>query len=393
MQFNESRPLKILHCPELIGGNPFSIAKAERAIGLASHCIALRPHPFGYPADEILSSGGQIATQIARWRLLVRALGDYDVVHFNFGQSIMPQRIPTDALSDRGYRAWAKGLRNAFASVLELKDLKLLKWMGKGIVMTYQGDDARQGDYLRSRFNISPADESGYYTQESDRMKRERIQSVDRSADAIFAVNPDLLHVLPARAQFLPYANLDISAIQPAPQRSRAVPLVVHAPSHRGVKGTRFVLDAVRRLKSEGVKLEFVMVEGLAHIEAMKLFAEADLLVDQLLAGWYGGLAVELMALAKPVIAYLREEDMCFIPQAMREELPVVNATPQSIYQVLRDLLTVRRHQLRELGERGRKYVEMWHDPIRVASTLKTTYESVVQLRRSPELPHRYVSP
>jgi hypothetical protein len=135
------------------------------------------------------------------------------------------------------------------------------------------------------------------------------------------------------------------------------------------------------------------MIEGVAHTEALKLYANADLLIDQLLAGWYGGLAVELMALAKPVIAYIREEDMHFIPRAMREQLPVVNATPQSIYPVLRDLLTVRRHQLRDLGTRGRKYVETWHDPIRIASTLKTTYEGIVQLRRSPELPHRYASP
>jgi len=388
----EPRPLKILHCPELVGGNPYSIAKAERAIGLISRCVALRPHPFGYPADQILSSGGEIAALIARWRLLALAMGDYDVIHFNFGQSTMPQRIPEDTSSKRGYPAWAKRLHNVYASMLELKDLKLLKRMGKGIVMTYQGDDARQGDFLRSHCKISSADESGYYSQESDRMKRERIKSVDRSADAIFAVNPDLLHVLPARAQFLPYAHLDIAAIQPVPPRSLSVPVVVHAPSHRGVKGTRFILDAVKRLESEGVPFKFVMIEGVSHAEALRLYADADLLVDQLLIGWYGGLAVELMALAKPVVAYLREEDMHFIPLAMREALPVVNATPQSIYKVLRDLLTVRRHQLRELGERGRKYVETWHDPIRVASTLKTTYESVVQLRRTCELPHRYAS-
>jgi hypothetical protein len=390
MEVNESRTLKILHCPELIGGNPYSIAKAERAIGLASRCVALRPHPFGYPADEILSSGGKIAALIARWRLLAVAMRDYDVIHFNFGQSTMPQRIPTDISSKGSCPAFAKRLRNVFVSMLELKDLKLLKRMGKGIVMTYQGDDARQGDFLRSRFQISPADEAGYYTPHSDRMKRQRIKGVDGCADAVFAVNPDLLHVLPARAQFLPYAHLDIAAVKPAPHRSRSVPVVLHAPSHQGVKGTRFILDAVRRLKSEGVQLEFVMVQGVSHTEAMRLYAEADLLVDQLLAGWYGGIAVELMALAKPVVAYLREEDMRFIPSTMREELPVVNATPQSIYHVLRDLLTVRRHQLRELGERGRKYVELWHDPIRVASTLKSTYESIV--RRTPELPRRLSS-
>ena len=49
----------------------------------------------------------------------------------------------------------------------------------------------------------------GYYTDETDRHKRERIAFFDRHADLIYAVNPDLLNVLPARAQFLPYASVD----------------------------------------------------------------------------------------------------------------------------------------------------------------------------------------
>lgn len=371
-----------------MAGNPFGIAQAERALGLESECIALQPHPFGYPADRFLSTGGEIAAQIGRWRLLALALTGYDVIHFNFGQTTLPQRLLVDARSQRGYPPWARRLYNLYASIFELKDLWILKRMGKCIVMTYQGDDARQGDFLRSHYEISPADEAGYYTEHSDHLKRKRIEIVGRYADAIFAVNPDLLHVLPSRAQFIPYAHLDVSKIQPRPPADRGVPKVLHAPSHQGVKGTRFLLDAVKRLKSEGVQFEFVMVEGMAHSEAMKLYADADLLVDQLLVGWYGGLAVELMALGKPVVAYLREADMKFIPSTMRAELPVINATPQSIYQVLRDLLTIRRHQLRELGEHGRKYVEMWHDPIRIASTLKATYESVLLLRRNPEVTH-----
>ncbi|OAI49738.1 hypothetical protein AYO43_02830 [Nitrospira sp. SCGC AG-212-E16] len=211
--------------------------------------------------------------------------------------------------------------------------------MGKCVVMTYQGDDARQGDFLRSRYKISPADESGYYTQESDSHKRERIETVSQYADAIFALNPDLLHVLPARARFMPYANLDIASIQPVPPRSRAIPVVVHAPSHQGVKGTRFILDAVKRLKSEGIRFEFVLVERLSHAEAMRLYADADLLIDQLLVGWYGGLGVELMALGKPVICYVREEDLCFIDPEMRSQLPVIRAEPGTIYEVLKECL------------------------------------------------------
>ena len=33
------------------------------------------------------------------------------------------------------------------------------------------------------------------------------------------------------------------------------------------------------------------------------MYAQADLVVDQVLIGWYGALAVETMAMGKPVIA------------------------------------------------------------------------------------------
>jgi glycosyltransferase involved in cell wall biosynthesis len=368
----------VLHCPDLIGGQPCQLAKAERAIGLESRCVALQPHPFGYPADRFLSSGGEMALQLARWRLLAMALRDYDVIHFNFGQSTMPQRLPLDAASKRNLPSWARRLYNLYAAPLELMDLRLLKRKGKSIVMTYQGDDARQGDFLRAHYAIHAADEAGYYTAESDRLKRSRIQTVERYADAVFSVNPDLLHVLPSSTRFMPYAHLDVVAITPSSVTDHALPRVLHAPSHRGVKGTRFILDAVNRLKAEGVRFEFVLVDGLPHAEAMRLYAGADLLVDQLLVGWYGGLAVELMALGKPVVAYIRDEDLHFIPPAMRAELPVVNATPDSITRVLRELLTVRRHELSELGRRSRRYVEAWHDPARIASQLKSTYENLV---------------
>jgi glycosyltransferase involved in cell wall biosynthesis len=100
-------------------------------------------------------------------------------------------------------------------------------------------------------------------------------------------------------------------------------------------------------------------------------------LVDQLLAGWYGGLAVELMALGKPVISYIRQNDLTFIPDQMRQALPIINATPQTIYAVLKEWLTVRRGELPRYGEISRAYVERWHDPRRIAQRLKEEYEAI----------------
>jgi glycosyltransferase involved in cell wall biosynthesis len=374
-----NRRLRVLHCPELIGGNAGSLARAERQLGLESHCVSLAPHPFGYPADEILTRGGLVATQFARWQLLARAIGHFEIIHFNFGQSTMPQRIPIERTPSSRFPVWMRRAYNLYACMLELRDLRWLNALGKRIVVTYQGDDARQGAYLKAHFDIHPADEAGYYSAESDRLKRHRIEVFSRWADAIFALNPDLLHVLPQRARFLPYANADIQNIQPVGlSGSGTVPVVLHAPSHRGVKGTRFIVEAVNRLKAEGVGFDFLLLHDLPHAEAMGLYPRADLLVDQLLAGWYGGLAVELMALGKPVIAYIRSSDLGFLPDGMRDALPVINATPATIYSVLKEWLTTRRSELSALGARSRQFVEEWHDPQKIAAVLKKTYEQAV---------------
>jgi hypothetical protein len=266
-----------------------------------------------------------------------------------------------------------------YARLVEFRDLPLLKRAGKRVVVTYQGDDARQGDYSLSHFDLSIAHEAGagYYTPQGDAARRRRIKAMDRYADAIFALNPDLLHVLPARAEFLPYANVDLGAWRPVPP-APGPPVVLHAPTHRGGKGTRFILDAVGRLRSEGIEFEFELVEGLPRTEARRTYERAHVLVDQLLAGWYGGLAVELMALGKPVIAYIRRDDLTHVPAELRDELPVIDARPETVADDLRRCLTTVRELLPEVGARGRAYVERWHDPLAVARRLKGTYEHIL---------------
>jgi len=107
--------------------------------------------------------------------------------------------------------------------------------------------------------------------------------------------------------------------------------------------------------------------------------ARADLVVDQLLVGWYGGLAVEAMALGRPVVAYLREEDLTGVPPEMREQLPLIRAEPSTIYGVLKEMLTTCRRDLAELGRRSRDYVVRWHDPRSVAEQLVADYEAAVR--------------
>jgi len=145
-------------------------------------------------------------------------------------------------------------------------------------------------------------------------------------------------------------------------------------------------LDAVERLRAEGLKFDFRLVEGLTQLEARKLYEQADLVIDQLLAGWYGGFAVEAMALGKPVICYLRRRDFAFLPAKMAEELPLIEANPHSITSVLRDWLQRSSIQRRERGRMGRLFVEKWHNPQHIARRLLEDYRQVLTRKGSPNV-------
>lgn len=344
-------------------------------MGLDSHSVAFYSTFARYDADEILfDSVGRLRREARRWRLFVRALRASDVVHFNFGTSIMPRYWPASVTDVPDAGSWGRSLFRAYARVFELRDLPWLRRAGKAICVTYQGDDARQRDRSPAALERKAGED------ELDERRRAAITTFDRYADRIYALNPDLLHVLPRRAEFLPYSHVDLNAWTPAaPVPESRPPIVVHAPTDRAGKGTAFVLDAVERLRADGVELDFRLVEGLSRAEARQVYEQADLLVDQVLIGWYGGLAVELMALGKPVIAYLREDDLDFLPAQMRADLPVISATSETLADVLRPWLTVRRGELTELGRRSRAFVERWHDPPSIALRLKADYEAIAR--------------
>lgn len=371
--------LRVLHCPTTVGGNAQGLARAERALGVQSKSLALSQNFLQYQSDEVVFRGNWFFDEFRRWGAVIKALSRYDVLHFNSGTSLLPVRVDP-AYSSSGYPPWFRHAYNlVYAGWAELLDVAWAHRLGKVIAVTYQGDDARQGDFCRQHYPIHFVREvgEGYYSDFSDQLKRERITVFDRYADLIYAVNPDLLNVLPKRARFIPYAHVNLESWQPVWSKEAipAIPHVVHAPTHRLVKGSRFIIDALNRLKAEGVPFRYTLVEKRSNEEARKIYETADLLVDQLLAGFYGGLAVELMALGKPVISYLREEDMRYLPQGMWADMPIINATPDSIYDVLKSWLTSRKNELRQKGIASREYVERWHDPKKIAAQLICDYQ------------------
>lgn len=377
--------MRVLHAPYAEVGHAPNLARAERALGLQSLSVSYRADPYHVEGSEKVfgNHDESLRNERRRWALLFRAIRDYDVIHFNFGASLFPVRsswIPQRA----GFRTVMRVANRAYCRILEQRDLPLLKRLGKAIFVTYQGSDARQLDYCRQHFGITHATEipETEWTKRDDELKRQRIANFAQFADGIYALNPDLLNVLPPSAQFLPYAHISLEEWKPESTdagRDNRIPLIVHAPSDRRVKGTRFIIDAVERLRREGFVFDFRLIEGVPNDQAKMIYKQADLLIDQLLVGWYGGAAAEFMALGKPVIGYIREEDLVHIPPSMRADLPILNATPSTIYDSLRSFLSLSPSAVADIGRKSRMYMETWHDPNVIARRLKADYERAVR--------------
>jgi glycosyltransferase involved in cell wall biosynthesis len=145
----------------------------------------------------------------------------------------------------------------------------------------------------------------------------------------------------------------------------------VHAPSNREKKGTQFVIDACAQLP-----VDLDVVEGVPHEEARARYARADIVIDQLNAGWHGVFALESMALGKPVVTYLKPDVIERSAAGFGVRIPIVPATKETLVEALRPLVA-QPPLRREIGALSRAYVEQVHDIDRVADRLLDLYRSL----------------
>lgn len=384
---------RVLHLPTSVGGNPQGLSAALRGLGVSSDTLTTEQNYLQYPVDIVvnLDAAGPLRREWRRWRTLWRDVPHYDVLHFNFGTTLARPHAWWASPGSGLLKRMVYPFRAAYLWLLQGFELSRAKRRGVPMFVTYQGDDARQGDYSLAHFPICIAKQVGadYYNAASDSFKRRQIRRLDKYCDRIYSVNPDLLRVLPARAEFIPYSHIFLDEWIPAYTQTESRPLrIAHAPSNRVVKGTNYILKALENLRGRGFDFELVLVEGMSHAEARQQYERADVLIDQLFAGWYGGLAVELMALGKPVLSYIRQEDLVFLPPEMARELPVQQVTVATVEQVLERVLKMPRDQLEVWARRCRAYVERWHDPHTIARKIKADYEGVLAQQRMKSRNH-----
>jgi len=155
---------------------------------------------------------------------------------------------------------------------------------------------------------------------------------------------------------------------------------LIHAPNHANLKGTYQIMKIVNELNAEGLPIELSVVQGVRHAEIPGLIQAADIVVDQLVLGWYAMFALEGMASAKPVICYIRQDLLEFYTDANLlevDELPIVKSSLQTLKKTLRDLASMQRSELHELGLRSRAFVEKHHSLNSIGSVFNTINQSL----------------
>ena len=310
-----SRELRVTLCPVNTAGVPWTNTEALRRRGIDARLVVFERYKLHPEADESLeipSNSLLLSRQARQWAALARLLPRTDIFHFHFGLTLVPQSL----------------------------QFPILRAARKKSVMHYLGSDIR---------GKTPAQ-----------------LAYGKQADAQVVGSYDAIRWVP-EAEVIP-PGVDLARIEPAPPGDRARPLIVHAPSSRRRKGSEHVIAAV-----EGLDADLELVEGLRHDEAFERYRAADIVVDQLNAGWYGLFAIEAMALGKPVVTFLHDEAVRRTEEAFGTSVPIVSATAETLRETLRPLVADAARR-RELGAASRAYVERVHDIERVADRLLDLY-------------------
>jgi glycosyltransferase involved in cell wall biosynthesis len=351
-------------------------------ISIKYHSLAMRR--LGYESTTVVDSVYGINTR-----------DDYDVLTSELVDGVpLVRRLPRfmrAALEPYVTFAWA--LRNfdvftlyangriLYATPLQYRELQLLHRAGKKVVLLAYGSDVQVLSRSRS-FPFKHAMSVDYpelASREADTLRN--MEYCVANADHVVS-GVDWVDYMPRWDSLTAgHFAIDVGEFSPAPaepDRDPERPIVVfHAPNHREIKGTRFLVAACEELREEGEPIELRLVEKVPNREVRRHISEADIVADQFIVGWYAFFAIEAMATAKPVLCFLRPDLVeLYTLYSFAGDCPLVNTPPLEIKERLRELIhdSTRR---RDLGLAGRRYVEDHHSLEAVGAWLDDIYRRV----------------
>jgi len=296
--------MKFLHIGNICG-IPNSIRDAQIELGHTSKTLSFYPEPY-HPSDfnyDATYSLGNFSSIAKRMWILFKIGWNYDVFHF------------------------------ASNSLVNGIDILLWKIMGKKVIIHYHGSE------IRNR----------------------KQPFFHKFADVFFVSTPDLLKFVP-RSIWLPSPIYTQNYKQATPSNSL---IITHAPSNPLIKGTAEITSVIKNIQMELPDLQYDLISGISYIDALNHYSKATIVIDQIKIGWYGMVSLECMAIGVPVVCYISEDLLKYLPKNYPVWLITEKTFKSDIIYLLNNA-DIRNKQI----QIGKKYVSSIHNPINVAKII-----------------------
>ncbi|GAA2854980.1 hypothetical protein MIAR_15040 [Microbacterium arabinogalactanolyticum] len=320
---------------------------AERLPGVSAVDLMYRGRAdrFMFPADH--SVPAEVASGIRRWQDAERA-------------AIL--RSFTHVIVESGAR-----LFGTHAPVAD--HLRAMTDAGVEVALLFHGSDIRLPSRNAQEEKDSPFADDDAETRQLEEIARNNRALIDATGLPVFVSTPDLLAYVP-EASWLPVVvdpdRWDAAA--PSTALTRARPVVVHAPSRAGLKGSALIDPVVRRLHDEGV-IEYREVQGIPSGDMPAVYGASDIVLDQFSLGIYGVAACEAMASGRLVISHVSDLVRGEVRERTGVELPILESTADGLEDLLRDVVA-RPDRYAAVAARGPAFVRDVHDGRRSAAAL-----------------------
>ena len=253
-------------------------------------------------------------------------------------------------------------------------ELCILKFFGKKIIFFPNGchQELLKKDFIRQDGGHLCSNCVVPYASCNDIDNKIIFDKVNKYHDFIVANTPMISPSLPKKTQikdrfidlneFHPDTQIPNEFLLPKSQTVR----VLHSffDSNRSdplknVKGSPYIYAAIEKLRSEGIDVEYIYVNNVEAVNMKFIQLQADIVIDQLIYGWWGSTSIECMALGKPVICYLNKDLKCEFFKAFPEytSLPIFEADKETIYLSLKKLVLDPKLRL-HIGKQSRYFSE-----------------------------------
>ncbi len=360
---------KVLHiAPENTAGVPYNVMKMQNMFGLPSRLLTFYKIPYDFPEDICLNLPLPRSKIAMKWRefkqgSLHSKMKDEQIDKWTHLPYFEPKNPAEKAyMKLRENRNKPKFLKALDELNTELFDIihfdggidffndshlaKTFKMKGKKIVNCYFGDDLRTRGIVREMDELSDLN----LTFEYDHTIR----------------HPNINFL------FFPFDNSNISYIDDEDYYSSKLLRIVHSPTHRTVKGTQEIIDAIDAV-SKKANFDFVLVENTPREEVLKIKQSCHIAIDQIGnrgGTGYGINSLETLSMGIPTITAMNCGMDTWLP-----ENPFVVADKDNLAEKILEL--IENEELRKTKrEQSRNWVDKYHSYSSVFEKLTEYYQN-----------------